>query len=42
MNRVNDSIGLINKIINESFANKNNSDLYVLRARLNLKENNVS
>lgn len=41
MNRINDALALLNKIINEDEMNNANSNLFVLRARLNFKENNV-
>ena len=41
MNRINDALILLNKIMNESEANQTNSDLYVLRARLHMKLSNV-
>jgi hypothetical protein len=42
MNRINDALILLNKIMNESEANQTNSDLYVLRSRLHMKLANVS
>ena len=41
MNRINDALILLNKIMNESEANQTNSDLYVLRSRLHMKLANV-
>ena len=41
MNRINDALILLNKIMNESETNQTNSDLYVLRARLHMKLSNV-
>lgn len=42
MNRLSDALSLMNKIINENDSYKDNSNLYVLRARLYLKDNNIS
>lgn len=42
MNRLSESIILMDKIIEENESHKNNCNLYVLRAKLNLKANQVN
>ena len=41
LNRTNEALGFVNKIIEESEEMQQNVHLYVLRARLHLKYNNV-
>jgi tetratricopeptide (TPR) repeat protein len=42
MNRQQDALFLLNKIINEDIANQNNCSLFTLRARINLRNNNIT
>jgi hypothetical protein len=42
LKRMNEALAFVNKIIEENEENQRNVHLYVLRARLHLKYNNVS
>jgi tetratricopeptide (TPR) repeat protein len=42
MNRQQEALFLLNKIINEHVSNQNNSSLFTLRARINLRNNNIT
>jgi hypothetical protein len=41
MNRGKDALNLLSKLVNEKEEYRRNANLFVLRARVNIKENNV-